>query len=181
MPPDLLVYGHTVEAVFTRALKGRISLKLNERLKALGIDLSALQKAYPLEVFQTAVIAAGEEAFPGVSIGVALERLGELSVDAYRDTTMGKLAVAALKLMGPHQTLARAKTSLRSSNNYTEATTTKLGPTHYELFMSHVARLSEFNLGVVSAALRMSGAKNVRVRIAKREGVDCTYDIQWDA
>src|SRR4051812_39164798 len=118
-PSNRLVHAATVEGLFRRALRDKMTAALEQRLKAVGIDLSKqLAPRYPLQVWHEALEAAAEELLPGVPLPKAVETLGEWTVSGYFDTFIGKAVKTALKLAGVRRGLERLAQNFSSANNF---------------------------------------------------------------
>jgi hypothetical protein len=102
VPRERLVYDLTVESMFSRALKGRLSSRVRARVKEAGIDLDAkLKPAYPREVWLRAMRIVVEELYEGVPEERAWLELGERLVISLGETVMGSATLSILKLLGP--------------------------------------------------------------------------------
>jgi uncharacterized protein (TIGR02265 family) len=173
------VFAVTIESALLRGMKGKLDAPLKQKLRAVDLDLDKLKPAYPLETYVKAMRIAAETGFPGVPRDEAYRRIGSASVRAFEETTVGKLLIAACRLLGPRRVLERAQTQFRSLTNYMRSTAKELGPTHYELWLSEVDERAAYYQGVIQTFLEISGAKNVQTRVARREGDSVTFDITW--
>ncbi len=182
MPPprEPLVYDATVEAMFSRALKGRLSPRLKTRVKEEGIDLDAkLKPSYPREVWLRTMRLVVADLYPGVPEQRAWFELGERMVDSFGETLMGPAIVGILKLLGPKRALGRMSQTFQHANNYMQSSLEELGPGRFRLWVNEVGISPHFIAGTVSATLRTSGATAPQVEIAEFDGHQCTYVISF--
>ncbi|MFY0529593.1 DUF2378 family protein [Archangium gephyra] len=123
-PREPLVYDATVEAMFSRALKGRLSPRLKARVKEAGIELDAkLKPAYPREVWLRTMRLVVADLYPGVPEERAWFELGERMVDSFSETMMGPAIVGVLKLLGPKRALGPQRPATSSLRRYSDAST----------------------------------------------------------
>lgn len=177
--PAKVVFNHTVEAMFTRALGAQLTPNGKRRLKELGIDLARLAPSYPFDIWMESLRIAASDAFPTRSIDDAMFRMGELLIEGYRSTIMGNAVLGMIRMLGPKRTLSRTTQNFRSGNNYTEARLVETGPTSYELWMNEVGAYPQFTAGIIHAGLRASGAEGVEITTSGHDGHACTYQIRW--
>ncbi len=170
------------ENLFLRALEGRVTPALKERLRKEGVDLDRrLAAGYPLEVWARCVDAAAELVYPTLGREAAQWRLGEDFIRGYAGTTLGRVAFGVLKLFGPMKSVARMEQNFRAGNNYVKTSFIELGPTSAELWLSDVHGQPWLNAGIICEGGRQVGAKNVRVEILQTTGSGCTFRVSWDA
>lgn len=181
--PERLVFSQTVEGLFLRALKPRLTPRLMDRLAdEAGVNLRApLKPGYSLTAWDAAVALAAEELHPGEDPAVAFELLGAALTQGYFDTVVGSAMAAMLRLIGPKRAVRRIERSLRSGNNYSETRLMELAPNAYELHTNEVGRLRENLRGVIRRGMEVSGAKSVRCRVLRFDDVGCVYAIEWAA
>ncbi len=175
-----LIYAVTIESTFVRGMKGKITPALKQKLREIGIDLDEkLKPAYPLEMYLKGIRLAIDLAYPGIPRDVAMKKIGETAARSFGETALGKLLVTACRLMGPHRVLGKAQTQFRTMSNYLECTTKKLGPTEYEMWLSHAGERWAYFEGVVCTFIEYGGAKHPQMKLIKRDGEAATYRISW--
>lgn len=179
---DRLIFGHTFEGLFSRALKGpQLTDRIRQRVKAEAeIDLNKpFEPAYPVARWEKCLVICAEELFPKMSVDERLQEIGLLLTRGYFETFLGSALAALLKVIGPARALKRMDRSLRSGNNYSEVKVTELAPTKFE-FWSNETGLAQFNLvGVIRGGAEVSGAKNLRTQITKRDDDGITIIVEW--
>jgi uncharacterized protein (TIGR02265 family) len=180
VPHERLVYDVTVESMFCRALKGRLSSRVRERVKEAGIDLEAkLKPGYPREVWLRAMRIVVEELYSDVPEERAWFELGERLVASLRETVMGSATLKVLKLLGPQRALGRMSQTFRHANNYNQARLEEVGPRHVRLWVNEVGLSPHFIAGTVVGTLKAAGAESPRVEISEFNGQECTYSITF--
>jgi uncharacterized protein (TIGR02265 family) len=177
-----LVWTAPVEALFQRALKGRITPALVERVRAAGIDLEKpLLPAYPWSSWIASLDATAEVLYPGHSHSQAYEEMGRLTISRYEETLVGKALFAALRLLSPQRVLGRLARSFKTSNNFTETNVVPLGPGRAEIRFNRVEPDPAFTLGVLAAGLPAAGVPGAKVTLQSREGEGATFLLEWNA
>jgi uncharacterized protein (TIGR02265 family) len=180
MAGELLVFEQTIEALFLRALAGRLTPECRARLRQAGLDVDQkLKPAYSFQSWMLFIRIAAEELFPSEPLSEATFKLGEVYVEGFRQTMLGRAVMSLLRVLGPRRTVARATQNFRAGNNYTETRITELGPAQFELWMNEVGDFPEFTAGIIYAGVRMSGAQEPRVEPMGYDGHACTYRITW--
>lgn len=180
MADELLVFEQTIEALFVRALSGRLTPECRARLRQAGLDVDQkIKPAYSFGVWMKCIRIAAEELYPGEPLPVATFKLGESYVEGFRQTMLGRAVLSLLRVLGPRRTIARATQNFRAGNNYTETRIRELGASQFDVWMNEVGDLPEFTAGIIQAGMRMSGAKELRVELHGHDGHACTYRITW--
>src|SRR4051812_20864720 len=133
------VFEQTVGGVFLRGLHGGVSARCRQRLEGAGLGLNRRAVAGPpLGARGAGPKIAAEEVFGEASSEEAQFRLGELMIDGYRETFLGRAVLGMSRMLGPRRTLARSTQNFRSGNNYTESRVVERGPKHFELWFNEV-------------------------------------------
>jgi len=180
MPDELLVFEQTIEAVYVRALHGRLPPTCKARLRQAGLDLDQkLRPAYPFTSWMTFLRITAEELYPGEPLEIGAFKIGEACIDGFRETMLGRAVLSLLRVLGPKRALMRATQNFRAGNNYTESRIKEVSPRQYELWMNEVGSLPTFTAGILHAGLRTAGAESVRVDLSGYDGHACTYCISW--
>ncbi|MCP3058157.1 DUF2378 family protein [Myxococcus sp. K38C18041901] len=180
MADELLVFEQTIEALFLRALHGRLTPACKQRLKQAGLDVDQkLRPAYSFTSWMAFLRIAAEELFPQEAVAQGTWKLGEAYIEGFRETMLGRAVLSLLRVLGPRRTLMRATQNFRAGNNYTESKLVELTPTQFELWMNEVGDYPDFTAGIIHAGLRVAGAQEVRVEPSGYDGHTCTYRISW--
>jgi uncharacterized protein (TIGR02265 family) len=180
MADELLVFEQTIEAVFVRALHGRIPPSCKERLRQAGLELDRkLRPAYPFDAWMAFLRITAQELYPDEPLEQGAFKIGEACIDGFRETMLGRAVLSLLRVLGPRRALMRATQNFRAGNNYTESRLKELGPHQFELWMNEVGSLPTFTAGILHAGLRTAGAENIRIDLSGYDGHACTYSISW--
>jgi uncharacterized protein (TIGR02265 family) len=172
------VYDHTVDGLFFRALRSRIQPPLAAKLKDLGIDLQGKPKSMPHVAWVKALSLAAHELFEG-SEDERFRQLGQAVLLRYGETVMGQAVTTVMRLMGPKRVLVRINSTLRSGNNYIEATLAPTGPTSWEGTVNECNGNPHYIAGVMEQGLIISGAKNPRVLVSGFDGHAAKFQLSW--
>ncbi len=179
-PQQKLWFDVVIDGVFNKGLGDRLTDSLRTELKALGMDLSRLAPAYPMDTVHRALQAAHRHLFPELSEAEALRELGRLSVRGYFDTFVGKAAVGMIRLIGVRRSLLRLHTTWRSGNNYVETTTSILGPTCIEISINDTSGMPTFWEGLLVEGANIAHAKNLRTTLLPAPNPPAqTYRVEW--
>ena len=177
---EQVVFEQTLEGLFLRGLHNKLTPRCRGRLKEDGLDLDRkLLPAYPFDTWMGCLMIAGEEVFAASPQKEAQFRLGELMIDGYKETFLGRAVLGMIRVLGPRRTLQRATQNFRSGNNYTESKVAEKTPTHLELWMNEVGPFPEFTAGIIFAAMRAAGAADVTVEVIAYDGHACTFKVAW--
>jgi uncharacterized protein (TIGR02265 family) len=179
---DRLVFSQALEGLFIKALKDKVTDRIRERVKAeAGVDLQKpFDPAYPISRWEKCLVVCAEELFPERSLELGVQEVGFLLTRGYFQTLLGSAVAAVLKVIGPARAIKRMDRSLRSGNNYSETRVTELAPGKFE-FWSNETGLTQYNLvGLLRAGAEVSGAKNLRAEIVKRDDEGVTIVLEWN-
>jgi uncharacterized protein (TIGR02265 family) len=173
------VYDHTVDGLFFKALRGRMTPPVERKLKDLGIDLKGKPKSAPHEQWVKALALAANELFFG-TIDDRFRQLGHCVMIHHEETVMGKAVIAVMRLIGPARVLKRINSTLRSGNNYVQATLAPTGPTTWEGVVNECNGNPNYIAGVIQQGLIISGGKNVKVDAVGFDGHSAHFRISWE-
>lgn len=177
---ERIVFRHTLEGLFVRGLRGRLSAAQARRLEEAGLALHGeLRASYPLADFERFLRIVAEELYPGAPVSTAFRKLGEQLLAGYGETLVGKAVLSLLPLVGPGRTLQRMRENFRSANNYSEMRLTELGPGDFELWTNEGSELRFLQQGLIAAAMRHAGAQDVEVEVVRHEAASATLRVRW--
>lgn len=157
------VFGSSYEALI-RVMGDKLDADFATKLKAQGVDIKAINPAYPYETWVESLELAMAVLWPGASKDEATYRMGRAMFDSWGHTLMGRALLPLLRLLGPKRGIERMTRNFRSSNNYAETKVTARGPTEYELWLNLVA-FPHYYRGLLEAGLVASGAKDAKVEV----------------
>jgi uncharacterized protein (TIGR02265 family) len=176
--PERLVFQQSFEGLF-RALGNRMDERCAQRLRELGLDTKGpLAVAYPLEVWVGALKTAAETLAPGAPLDDAAALVGRRFIEGYGATRIGAALLGAVRMMGPQRMLERMTRNLRTGTNYLEASLRERGPRSYLLTCRPVL-IPGFYLGLFTAGLEVSGARQPSVQMLRRHGDEAVYELTW--
>ena len=181
LPPrsGWFVYDHTVDGLFYKALRERLTPAVQRKLKALGIDVEGKPKSVPHADWVKALELAANELFFG-TVDDRFRQLGHCVMIHHDKTVMGKAVIAVMKLIGPARVLKRVNSTLRSGNNYVQAQFAPTGPTSWEGPVNECNGNPNYIAGVVQQGLIISGGKNVKVEAVGFDGHSAHFRISWE-
>jgi uncharacterized protein (TIGR02265 family) len=177
---ERLWFSTVIEAIFVKGMGEKITPRLKEEIKKVGIDLNKLAPAYPVEQVYKACKVVMPALFPGQSEAEALHQLGVSSMRGYTETLLGKALMQILKLIGVRRSLLRMHTSMRSGNNFLETSSTVIAGNIIELRFSDVSGMPSFYQGIIEEGGRMAHAKNLRVSTVASDPPGHTFRVEWD-
>lgn len=177
-PADWFVYEHTVEGLFFKALRSRLTPALEQQLKVLGIDMHGKPRSVPHLQWVKALALAANELFEG-PVDERFRQLGHSVMLRHEETVMGRAVITVMRLMGPRRILGRINSTLRSGNNYIQANLAPTGPTEWEGTVNECNGNPHYIAGVVEQGLKISGAKDARVLVSGFDGHGAMFHISW--
>jgi uncharacterized protein (TIGR02265 family) len=177
---DRVVFLQVVEGLLRHGVGDRVTTRLRERLKQVGLDLDRpLPPAYPLAQWTHCLHIIVEEVYPGMPREEAFRRLAAHHVEGYGQTLVGRALLRLLRLLGPRRTVHRMVQALRASDNYTEVRLTELGPGAWEMWMNSTLDAPGYAEALFVSFLRVSGAEEPQATIVRREEESTTYRLTW--
>ena len=175
------MYTSVLEGLFIRGLhqRGRLSPELIARLKGEGLDVTApLLPAYPVVVWARCIEVTASALFPEVDKGEAIRRVGEISLDGYAETLLGKALFGLLKVLGTRRSMLRMARNMSGGSNYLDTTVVELGPTDFRTVVNDVAGIPSFYQGVFRRAAELVGTQ-VQVDMEPSTAPACSYRVHW--
>ncbi len=191
-PPEELepvVFDAAVEG-FRRSMGRRLTPKLVEEIKVIGVDLSK-PAAIPLATWERMLRHVAIALFSELTESERYRALGHAFMQGYVETTIGRASLALGRVIGAKRTLMRMGRNFRSVTNYVEIEATEKGPTAIELktwmIPLHLERHRErtdifvsYRQGVIEETLKLLGRDGaVEISHCDRERLSATYLIHW--
>lgn len=177
-PDEHLVFSHTIDVLFRKVLAQYVTPEVQARMRQVGIDLSRpLDPAYPLRVFDAAMEVAAVEGMRHLAKSAALHRIGQMQVEAFVHTFIGRASFQFLKLLSHQRFLERMTKSFRQANNFIEASVVEVDPHTFRVRINDVGRFPEVFQGILNAGLFQAGHPN-QVLVQTREGLACWYEVR---
>lgn len=180
-PDDHVVFSHTIEVLFRKILAAHLTPSIEARLREVGLDLSKpLDPAYPFRIFDDALEIVATQGMPHLEKREALRRIGEMQVDSFLETFLGKATFQFLKLLSRERFLTRMTKSWRQANNFVDAQFSTEPDGSIVVRVNDVGRFPEVTEGVMHAAFKAAG-HSARVETGAREGLGCAYRVRFSA
>jgi uncharacterized protein (TIGR02265 family) len=176
-----LWFTQPIEGLFVRGIGARMTPSLNADLLGLGLDLTNLQPGYEDEVVVKAIRHSASVLFPTLSEPQGLHQMGQLFMQGFASTFLGKALVQFTKVIGPRRSLARMERNFRTGVNFVEAKFTSLGKGKAQLWFNDVTGIPEFYAGTLQLGAEFSGGEDVKVTFepSRPGSPECTFVITW--
>lgn len=156
-----------------------MSPAIEAQLRVFGLDLSKpLEPAYPMAVFDSAMEVVALKGMAHLEKRAALRKIGELQVESFVATFLGRATFQFLKLLSRERFLTRMTKSFRQANNFIESRVTPRPDGSIAVHINDVGRFPEVFEGVLQAAFAAAGHQ-ARVTEGRRDGVGCEYEIRF--
>lgn len=166
-----VIYRDTVRGLFVDILGPRLTPELKAELRAVGLDVDDIGMGCNLDAFERALEVAWRRLYPELSRDDAMAILGELQVDAFANTLLGKTSFAFLRLVGMRRALERITSTWRSANNFVRATVVEHSPELLEIQVNVVGQGHASGiLGILRGAVRHLGWPAKTVRLGSPQG-----------
>lgn len=175
---------HTIEAalfegMFVRAMQPDPSFAAE--LKELGFDLNRIQSRYPVEVWRKSLEAARRRLFGERPEERGYRALGNLFVQGYFETIIGKILSVPLSLVPPEKVIQRMPKTWRAARSDIQIDPpAQEGPQRWRIRFHDSNPLPGFFAGVVEGASRRTRMKQAAtVDIERFEGQGFDLVIHW--
>lgn len=176
------MFGQTLEALYLRGLKGKLSPEHVAGLRSRGLDVEQpLRPAYARAVVVACVEFSARTLFPALPAETAHYQLGKFVTPGQRTTLLGNAILTVAGLLGPHRALERIARTFRSTNNDMAVTLTRLGDTDYALVLEPSNDYPSYMQAVIEDILTVARARELQVVVEAhdRATARCTYRITW--
>lgn len=162
-----------------RGLGPLVTDELRQKLKVAGLDLEALPPGIPAERMPGYFELMAGHIWPQESREEALRLLGLTFIRGWQHTLLGAAASAVLKVIGPERTLTRFDRAFRTSDNFTSAKTTMLGPKDALVEVNTVNGVPTYWIGIFQGGMEFLGVRGtVTLQDAKAPGA--AYRLRWE-
>ncbi|KFA91062.1 DUF2378 family protein [Archangium violaceum] len=177
---DRRVFVQVVEGLLRHGVGERVTPRLRERLKQVGLDLDRpLLPAYPVTQWLYCLHIILEEVYPGLPREEGFRQLATDHVEGYGQTLVGRAMMRLLRLLGPKRTVQQMVQALRSGDNYTEVRLKELEPGMWEMWMNSVLDAPGYAEALFVGFLKASGASEPHAAIVRREEEGTVYLLRW--
>lgn len=126
--------------------------------------------------FVNVVAAAG---FPTLSLPEARRQMAHISVAQYRQTILGRVMFAPIRLMGLERVLRQAPRQFAAVTNYGTRSVTEIGPNHWWFECEDELMHPETMTGNLEAVAELVHVRDVRVVFSQIAARHYGYDITW--
>lgn len=178
VPSELLVYEHTISALFLDILGQKLSGRARDAMCTAGIDLSKrMLPGYTLEVFDACMEIAARDVFPELSLPDGMRTIGRLQVEAFASTIVGKASMAILRVVGFERGLRQVARSWAGANNFVDTELVHLPDGTIEVRVNIVGQYPETVQGIILEALKYLGRPSAQAVIERGSGLGALYRI----
>ena len=178
-PEDHVVFSQTIEVLFRKTLAAQLTPSIEAHLREVGLDLSKpLDPAYPFRIFDDALEIVATQGMPHLEKRAALRRIGEMQVDSFTQTFLGKATFQFLKLLSRERFLQRMTKSWRQANNFVEARLETQPDGSITVRINDVGRFPEVIEGVLDAGFKAAGHATT-IETGARDGLSCEYRVRF--
>jgi uncharacterized protein (TIGR02265 family) len=175
-----IVFSHSAEGLFARALGGNVPPALRERLRGIGLDLSKkLPPGFPVALWNQVLEATVDTLYPGAPTPRGAFQLGDRWMQGYRTTLVGQAGMAMAKIIGPRRALLRSRQIFRGGNSYTEVQAEELSPSDFRMTFNETGISRWVSQGLLSAGLEFTGAKELSVEVESFTETHVIYRVRW--
>jgi uncharacterized protein (TIGR02265 family) len=177
---EQLVYDDMLENIL-RPFRPRLTTAVIDRLKAVGVDASQkLKPTYPARVHEAALEVVAKEFFPSVPLEVACQRVGELVLDRYIESTLGKAVLAVIRMLGPRPAVKRLPQTFRMGNNFVDAKIIDLVDDGYTVEIRDGWKFPTFWVGMILKGNVMMGLKDATVELLGSDANGSRIRVRWN-
>ncbi len=183
MAQERFMYGSSVEALFDKALRRRMTEPCRVALQQAGLDLGQrFAPMYTAAQYERFVRIAREQLFSELADAQAYEAMGRAFLDGYWETILGRAVRGVLKLLGPAQIIRRLPALFAAGSTYVRATVIEDRPGEWKIQITGVGGYPHFTRGLLDSVLEASGARKGRVEIAEiLPDERVTYLLRWES
>lgn len=164
------------EGLFVRALQPKGAFL--EELKARGYDPAAPALRYPTAVWHACVDVARRHVFGALPEQEGFRKLGNLFMEGYYQTLIGKVVGAAIPLLGPERSLQRIPRTWKASQPALGVEVEKQGERHYHVTLREKGMLADFCAGLLESGANPAGAR-VSIDVVERGPDHCVLSARW--
>lgn len=174
-----VIFGNTFDGL-QRVTRERLDAALLDRLRLVGVDYGRpLLPAYPAETFVSTIHLLGGALYPDLPKEEQLRRMGRTLLDGYLSTLIGKAVQGVARVIGTKATLDRMTQNFRSSDNFTEARISPIGPTAVELWLNDDLGMPAYYLGFFERVVEASGGRDPQVELLCSSPPGLVLKVAW--
>lgn len=175
-----VVFGSGFDSLFSKDFRTKVTPALDAELKALGVRLDKpFQAGYPVEVWNSVLELTAKHLYASDSMPEAFFKLGRTTIVGFCETLAGRALFPLLRLIGPVRAVERAARNYAATNNYTQVTLTRVGPTCFDFHLNEKHSLPQFDMGVLHEALVQLHVASPGVTLKDHDSEGFTMRLEW--
>lgn len=153
---------------------------LAQELARVGWPPPAPAPRYATQLWRSVLEVASRHAFPALSREAALRALGQRWVEAFFETTGGRLIGATLPLMGPERAVRLLPRYIMMVRSGVDAVARAEGPGRWVLEVRERLPSPHFVSGYIEAGMQRTGATGGRVEVLEQRPDGYRLRLTWD-
>ncbi len=119
--------------------------------------------------------------FPTLALSDARRKLARLSVASYRQSILGRVMFASVRIMGLERVLRQTPRQFAATTNYGTRWVASLGPRHWRFDCEDELLYPETMIGNLEEVAQIVGVPTLTVTFSLRAPRHYSYDITWDS
>lgn len=176
-----VIFGNTFDGL-QRVAKAQLTSELTDRLRLVGVDFGRpLLPAYPAETFVSAIHLFASAIYPGEPKDEQLRKMGRKLLEGYLSTFIGRAVQGVARVVGTRATLDRMTQNFRSSDSFTEARISPLGPREVELWLNDDLGMPTYYQGFFELVVEASGGRDPKVEVLRSTPPELVLKVAWSA
>ncbi|MEW6434363.1 MAG: DUF2378 family protein [Myxococcota bacterium] len=152
---------------------------MKDELRAIGLDLDALQPSYPLPILRLAFEVARRHAFPALPEAEGFRSVGRAFVRGFKQTPIGWVFRSMAPVFGPERTIQTLPRYVGSVREDLPMEIIAVGERRYQLSSPDGGANPHFLAGCLDAVLETCGAKGGVVEVITTTADGFSLDIRW--
>lgn len=153
--------------------------ELVDELTKLGYDRQHELTEYPPEVLRQVLDTLVKRAFPELAPDEAYRQMGHRSLQAYRSTLVGQVAMAALSMLGMERALKLMARSFRTVTNFSEHEVLPVGERELHYQVRHTILPVGYLRGVLEELLVGSRHQEVKLEVLDQTAEQILFRFTW--
>lgn len=166
---ERVTFSHAV-AGFLDAIAPQTTERLRQRLRDEGFDRQRLQPAYEQAKCDRFSEIIAQELFPDLPVGHAWRRIGQLQLQGFLTTAIGRASFQFLALLSVERILGRLTHSWRGANNFIETRTVAVAPGTFEVSVRPAGPHPELQQGILEQGFIAARHPEVKVGLLRLDG-----------
>jgi uncharacterized protein (TIGR02265 family) len=148
-------------------------------MRGAGFDRDDLLPQYPLRLFRQGLDIAGKHFYPGLTVEEGRRRLGQLFVQGFGQTVLGRVVSVSVPLLGPVRFLKKFPEHLRFDSSPIVVNAVQVSERQFRMeFRTGVGLSPYFLRGVLEEGLKMARVTPA-IRVAQTSPISFDLHITW--